>query len=215
MTPKEEWERFKKFSFSTKVQYIYDNYLAQVIVGGMILLGITIVGLAVWGHFHPDEGIAVGIIDYDGWMKQLDEVDERVDVGTYQGATYEMLASGEGQNVVYALAAQISAGDLDALVASPETILFLQREGDDFLMDLTSIYTEEELEALKGRLLYKEYADGSSYPVAIDITQSPIFAGGNTGSGIYVAYAVTTDRQEVLQSWVEEVLGGERDDRGK
>lgn len=207
MTPREEWERFKKFSFSTKVQYIYDNYLAQVIVGGMVLLGAIIVGLSVWGRFHPDESVSVGVLDYDGWMARLEEVDERVSVGTYQGATYEMLESGEGQNVLYALAAQISTGDLDALVASPETILFLQRGEDDFFLDLTSVYTEEELAGLEGRLLYKEYEDGSSYPVAVDITDSKLFADGNTGSGIYFAYAVTTDKQEILRSWVKVVLG--------
>lgn len=206
MTRKEEWEQFKTFNFSTKVQYVYDNYLAQLIVGGMILIGVVIVGLSLWGRFHPDGGVAVGVIDYDGFMEQLEGVDENVNIGMYQGATYEMLESGEGQNVLYALAAQISTGDLDALVASPETIFFLQRGEDDFFQNLTSIYTEEELSALDGRLLYREYADGSRYPVAVDITDSEIFAGGNTGSGICFAYTTTTDKQEILRAWVDKVL---------
>lgn len=206
MTQKEEWERFKTFSFSTKVQYVYDNYLAQLIVGGMILLGAIIVGLSLWGRFHPDESISIGVVDYDGFLEHLEDVDDAVNIGTYQGATYEMLESGEGQNVLYALAAQISTGDLDALVASPETILFLQRDEDDFFLDLTTIYTEEELLELGERLLYKEYVDGSRYPVAIDITDSRIFAGGNTGSGICFAYTTTTDKQETLRVWVDKVL---------
>ncbi|MCI8712418.1 MAG: hypothetical protein HFH23_09075 [Ruminococcus sp.] len=206
MTRREEWERFKTFSFSTKVQYVYDNYLAQLIVGGMILIGVIIIGLSLWGRFHPDVGISIGVIDYDGFMERLEEVDEEVSVGTYQGATYEMLESGEGQNVLYALAAQISTEDLDALVAGPDTILFLQRESDDFFLDLASVYTQEELDALEGRLLYKESENGNRYPVAIDITDSLVFSGGNTGNGIYFAYAVTTDKQEQLRAWVDKVI---------
>lgn len=206
MTRKEEWERFKTFSFSIKVQYVYDNYLAQLIVGGMVLLGAIIVGLSLWGRFHPDEGVTIGVVDYDGFMERLEEVDDAVNIGTYQGATYEMLESGEGQNVLYALAAQISTEDLDALVASPETVLFLQRDEDDFFLDLTSVYTEEELMEFDGRLLYKEDEDGNGYPVAIDITDSTIFVGGNTGSGIYIAYTTTTDKQETLRAWIDKVF---------
>lgn len=206
MTPREEWERFKKFDFSTKVQYIYDNYLAQLIVGVMVLVGVIIFGLSLWNHFHPDNSVVIGVIDYDGWMETLEEVDEDIDIGIYQGATYDTLVSGENQNVRYALAAQISTGDLDGLVASSETILYLQAEKDDFFMDLSSVYTSEELAALEERLLYKEDADGNRYPIAIDMTDSPIFEGGNTGTGIYFTYTVTTDKFEQLQRWLDKVL---------
>lgn len=208
MTPKEEWERFKTFDFSTKVQYIYDNYLAQLIVGAVVLIGVIILGLSAWNQFHPDDGVAIGVIDHDGWLETLDEVDEEVDIGMYQGATYETLASGEDQNVRYALAAQITTGDLDGLVASPETILYLQAEKDDYFMDLSDVYTAQELAALEERLLYKEDTDGNRYPIAVEITDSPIFDGGNTGTGIYFAYTVTTDKAEQLQGWLDKVLTG-------
>lgn len=208
MTPKEEWERFKTFDFSTKVQYIYDNYLAQLIVGAMALVGVIILGLSVWNHFHPDNSVAIGVIDYDGWMETLEGVDEEVGIGVYQGATYDTLVSGENQNVRYALAAQISTGDLDGLVASPETILYLQAEKDDYFMDLSAVYTSEELAALEERLLYKEDADGNRYPIAVEITDSSIFEGGNTGTGIYFTYTVTTDKFEQLQRWLDKVLAG-------
>ena len=208
MTPKEEWERFKTFDFSTKVQYIYDNYLAQLIVGAMVLVGVIIFGLSLWNHFHPDQNVVIGVIDYDGWMETLEEVDEDIQIGIYQGATYDTLVSGENQNVRYALASQISTGDLDGLVASPETILYLQAEKEDYFMDLSSVYTSGELAALEDRLLYKEDVDGERYPIAIDLTDSRIFEGGKTGTGIYFSYTVTTNKFEQLQGWLDKVLSG-------
>lgn len=206
MTRKEEWERFKTFDLSTKVQYLYDNYLAQLIVGAMVLIGVIVLGLSAWNHFHPDQSVVVGVIDHDGWMEKLEEVDDEVQIATYQGATYDALVSGENQNVRYALAAQITTGDLDGLVASPETILYLQAEKDDYFMDLSSVYDSKTLQTMEERLLYQESADGSRYPIAIDITDSSIFEGGNTGSGIYFAYTVTTDKTETLQRWLNQVL---------
>lgn len=205
MTPKEEWERFKTFNFSTKVQYIYDNYLAQLVVGAAVVLLLIIIGASIWHRFAPDNSVVIGVIDHDGWMDTLEEVDENVDIGVFQGVTYETLESGESQNVRFALAAQISTGDLDAIVASPETILYLQMGEDDYFFNLEEIYSEEELAALEDDLLYKENEDGSRYPIAINLTDSDIFAEGNTGNGIYFAYTITTDKFEPLQGWLDKV----------
>ena len=205
MTPKEEWERFKKFDFSTKVQYIYDNYLAQLIVGAAVLVLLIIIGTSIWHRFVPDNSVVIGVIDHDGWMETLENVDENIDIGVFQGVTYESLESGESQNVRFALAAQISTGDLDAIVASPETILYLQMGEDDYFFNLEEIYSEEELAAMEEYLLYKENEDGSRYPIAINLTDAGIFAEGNTGNGIYFAYTITTDKIEQLQGWLDKV----------
>ena len=160
----------------------------------MVLLLILIFGSSIWRRFVPDNSVVVGVIDHDGWMETLENVDEDVDIGVFQGVTYETLKSGEDQNVRFALAAQISTGDLDAILAEPETILYLQMGEDDYFFNLEEVYTEEELSAMEDSLLYKENEDGSRYPIAVDLTDCPMFEGGNTGSGMCFAYTITTDK---------------------
>lgn len=202
-----EWKKWKSMSGSARLQYLYDNYLAQLIVGAVLAAVIAMAVTALIQKNRPQPYLTIGLLDYDGWREILEQdktSDAPVSVVAWQGVDYQALESGGVHNTVLGITAMIAAGDLDGMLAGPQSLLFLQKEKDDYFWNLEEIFTEEELEVLSERLLYAYDPAAGEYPLAIEVTDAAVFRENPLYEGkVYLAVAVNSSRTEHMKEWLD------------
>lgn len=210
-----ELRKLKKMGFRDGMEYIWNNYTAHVIIIFVALVAVAIVGNMIYQKMQPAPYLTVALLDYDGYSEVLekeniateDGEEQHLIVNTFQGVNTESIVSGESQNTVLALTAMITAGDLDGIVASGDTIRALQKQSADFFFSLEEQFSENELAWMQDRLLYMANEDGVEYPVAVNLSGMNAFSGeGETPEDIYVAFTYNTKNAPHLRSWIFQQL---------
>lgn len=216
ITLRGEWKKLRKMGFRDGVEYLWNNYTAQVIVIFLLIVLVAIIGSSIYQRTRPRPYLTLGLIDYDGYSEYLEGEDiaaedgstEHLTINTFQGLSAETIASGEGQDTVMGITAMVAAGDLDGIIASGESILLLQRNSGDYFYDLEEQFGENELAMLQDRLLYAQDEDGVEYPVAVNISGlSALKGAGETPENMYVAFTYNTRNARHLRQWIFQELG--------
>lgn len=210
-----ELRKLKKMGFRDGIEYIWNNYTAHVIIIFVLIIAVAIVGNMIYQKMKPAPYLTVALLDYDGYSEALEKEDiateedgvQHLTVNTFQGVNTETIVSGERQNTVLALTAMVTAGDLDGIVASGDTIRALQKQSADFFYSLEEQFSENELAWMQDRLLYMTYEDGVEYPVAVNLSgMSALFGEGETPEDIYVAFTYNTKNAPHLRGWIFQQL---------
>lgn len=209
-----ELQKLKKMGFRDGIEYIWNNYTAHVIVIFVLIIAVAIVGNMIYQKMKPAPYLTVALLDYDGYSEALEKEEiiteeggsEHMIVNTFQGVNTESIVSGESQNTVLALTAMITAGDLDGIVASKDTIRALQKQSADFFYSLEEQFSENELAWMQDRLLYMTNEDGMEYPVAVNLAGMNALAGQEALEDIYVAFTYNTKNAPHLRSWIFQQL---------
>lgn len=211
-----EMAKLKKMSFKDKAEYIWNNYTAYVIVIFMLIIAVAILGNFIYQKTRPAPYLTVGILDYDGYSEALEQQEIMTDEGevehlitnVFQGTNAESIISGASQDTVMGLTAMVTAGDLDGIIASGDTIRALQKESGDFFYSLEDQFSENELAWMQDRLLYMTSENGEEYPVAVNLSGMSALSGmADTPEDIYVAFTYNTRNAPHLRSWIFQQLG--------
>lgn len=106
ITLRGEWKKLRKMGFRDGVEYLWNNYTAQVIDIFLLIVLVAIIGSSIYQRTRPTPYLTLGLIDYDGYSEYLEGEDiaaedgstEHLTINTFQGLSAETIASGEGQD---------------------------------------------------------------------------------------------------------------------
>ncbi len=177
----------KPMSWKQRIEHIFSYYEELVIVAAIILAVIIFVSIAVskddkavifGGAFANVDINQIGY-DYlsDGLIEHLgaDPETQRVDLSS---TAFKEVTQVSELDVSYNAAmkpiAKIEEGVLDYLVMNEDAMEFYMTQYA--LMDLTEVFTADELAAMEDDLIYV-YLEVESvrYPIAIEVTDMPFF----------------------------------------
>ena len=177
-------DTLKPMTFSQRVDHIwtyYKEHMVLALVAIIILLGVVIsllnaqidtifsgtvanLDLTQAGSDYLQEELFAHLDGKQGQKVQL-------------GATYfdELFSSVEGfdynYNAAMGTVAMVGAQSLDYMLLDEVALKFYLTQ--DIFMDLREFFTAEELLEMEDRLVYFELDDGSRYPVAIHMEDTP------------------------------------------
>jgi hypothetical protein len=213
-----ERAKLKKMGFRDRVEYLWNNYTAQIF---FILIAVFVVIMLIsslYSRLQPAPYLTIALLDYDSYADSIEAEDimtedgstDHVTVETFQGMSAETIASGESYQQVIGITALITAGDLDGLIGSEETIRLLQKESADLFYDLGEVLSTEELTGLQDRLLYMQDSTGRQYPVAIRICDMTALATeADVTEDMYIVFPFNSENGDRLRDWIFDELKGE------
>lgn len=189
--PKEQMTSFKNLSFSEKVSYIFGYYkyhmLAVVIVGIIIascvyfyqlnnydaVCHVVVVDGRITGYEDGSDGITKGFTNHLG----IDGTSTRVEFD-YNYSLIQRPLDQEASisaDKIYILA---STGSMDGYMANIDYIDYFTKDNQLFLCDLRDILTADELAAIgEENIIYYTKEDKTTYPVAVNLTNTKIKTG--------------------------------------
>lgn len=199
---KEEIEKLRQMKFGEKIEYLWNNYMAQIVLIFFLLIVGVMAGNFAYQKLHPHTDAEIALLDYDAYAKMLES--DGVVIETFQGLSAKMLESPDYGDLRMGLLAKIATGDLDGLIASKETIEKLQRQEGETFCTLTDIYDKEELERMQDKILYLQGEDGSLYPVGIALKDAKCLADASPKvEDIYLVFTLTGQKKDTVRKWIE------------
>lgn len=159
---REERDKIRHGTFKEKWKYFWDYYKWHVIGG---TLGLIMVIWIVYDITHQEESVL-----YVAFLNCASVYDD----SEYIASTEEYLGVGDGQSLTIdssmdltddnteayysyeALAVRIAANELDVMVAREDFIY--SYAGSDYMVDLTTVMSEEQLERYSDYFYYVDYA---------------------------------------------------------
>lgn len=185
------WRKWLKLSTPDKLEYIYNNYLAWLIVGGLALMVLLMILTTRGANIRTE--VRVALFDYGNLRDTIESKGPEV---ISWNTTEFRSDSGQWFNLM----AMVSYGDVDVCVGSQETILMLQGNDETYFCDLRTIDALSQFP--QNQYLYTTNSANVSYPVAVEITDwfSPALDIGQ--ERIYLAIFLNTPKVEQIVQWV-------------
>ena len=197
---REEREAMKKAPLKERIAYFWEYNKLQTF---LVVFGVICVVSIVTTILSKKEEVLSGVVLNRFWIKQEGLACEEFSEGYmeyrgYDSSEYEMLVNGtltyiagetdgiieENVNSLQVIAASLTAGALDYMIADEATIMDF--DGTEHFIDLREIFTEEELKSYEEFLIYSERDE--SIPVAIEVTDrecvSEIYAVSHEKLGV-------------------------------
>lgn len=184
---KEQMTPFKELSFSQKVSYIWEYYKYFMLAAVILIVVIISFVHAFQRNNYTTE---CSIIVVDGKMSGYDTHTDAITTGfsSYLGIdgkkhrvvcdyNYSLIQKDFDQEAyvsqtkIYTLA---STGSIDGYIASRDYITYFSTDTEVFLTDLREILTAEELDKLSDKIIYYTKKDGTSIPIAVDLSGTKI-----------------------------------------
>lgn len=177
-------DTLKPMTFSQRVDHIwtyYKEYMVLALVGIIILVGVVISLFNAQIDTIFSGTVANLDLTKEGAAYLREDLFEHLDGKKGQqvqlSAAYfeEIFSSVEGFDYNYNAAmgsvAMVGAKSLDYMLLDEVALKFYLTQ--DIFMDLREFFTAEELLEMEDRLVYFEIDDGSRYPVAIHMEDTP------------------------------------------
>lgn len=209
----------KPMTFRQKVDHIWTYYKSMVIVLVLIVMGFSLVVTAATNKSTKIliSGVSVNVeLSEDAKTYLREGYYEKIGTGSsmekvnFYDVLLENLATTNDYEANYytlmSLIALGSAKELDYLLVDETALkMFIQEE---MLLDLTDIYTQEKLDGMGKLVIYARNGDTNvSTPIAFDVTQTEfIKKNTNTSGPIYLAFMISTDREETCADLYEYIL---------
>ncbi len=172
---------FKDLSFFQKIDHIWEYYKVPIL--GTIIFGLIIITWVYNAKFRPHKELmaGVGILNYTLPDFTEEDLTEKINnelglAETNREVKLEYFFADDqeaGMDIVAKLGAMLLSGDVTILVMDEDTMKAYAYE--DYLMDLSLVYTPEELDSLeeKGLLLkYNSETVPENKNYAISLTNS-------------------------------------------
>lgn len=212
---KGQWQELKDtlrpMPWKKKLEHLWEYYKWVLVVLAVVamLIYIAVVGYSsrqVEGLLYGEaanlsfdaagvEYLSDDFFEYMGGVKGKQKVEfymSNLVVGedsTYENFYTPLLRTGS----------EIQSGRLDYLLADSSALqIYLE---DEMLLDLRLVFTEEELAAMEGTLVYVHYEDtGEKVPMAINVTDASFMTHRLTHKkAAYLAFTANTQRFEACK----------------
>ena len=178
------FDTLKPMTFSQRIDHIwtyYKEHMLLALVGIIILVGVVVSLLNAQIDTIFSGTVANLDLTKEGtaYLREdlFDHLDGKKGQQVQLSATYfeEIFSSVEGfdynYNAAMGTVAMVSAKSLDYMFLDEVALKFYLTQ--DIFMDLRDFFTAEELQEMEARLVYFELDDGSRYPVAIHMEDTP------------------------------------------
>lgn len=205
----------KPMSWKQRIAHIFSYYEELVFVLALILAVVIIVGVTVnkddrqtiFGGAFANVDINQAGYDYlsDGVIALFegDPETHRVDLSSTAFKEVERVSELDSSyNAAMKPIAKIEEGVLDYLVMNEDAMEFYMTQYA--LMDLTEVFTADELAAMEDDLIYIYLeVEAIRYPIAIEVTQLPFFQDCvDVSEPVFFGYTGSKeDREEYRAFW--------------
>lgn len=199
---KEEWQKPRKMKSGEKIEYLWNNYMAQIVLIFFLLIALIVAGNFIYQKLHPNTDLEIALLDYDGLSSVIEE--DGLVIETFQGLSAETMQSPDYEGLRMGVMARIATGDMDGLIASRETIEQMQTDAGETFLSLSDVYTEEEMEVLQDRILYLTDTAGNSYPVGISLADTKCLQDiSSKPQDIYLVFCCNSDQTDQVKAWLQ------------
>ena len=231
MTENSFWQRVKKLkvdlkpmSFREKVDHIW-TYFKEVILVTVISL-VVIIGLG-FNILKPEKELLMGgmcactYLTEEGeaylsetYFQQLQGNPKKQEVQLYFRSFGDFTTSTQDYEAFQAIMSMMNAQMVDYLLIDDDRLEpFI---GYESLMDLSKVFTAEELEHFGNKIRYAQHADedgnptGEMIPVAVDITDLPFMQNCRMYEQyVFLAFAVNAPNEDSLRDFWQYLLAWE------
>lgn len=214
---REELGKLSKLSWGQRLVYIWDYYkpLMAALLG---IIAVISIGVTIYNNLQLNHLLHIYLINCNsievnseditsGFAEMLGGIgeDDVISVDTTMAFT--------GDNSQYEMANQMkllamsSANEMDFVVADEEKYLELEAQG--FFMDLSQVFTEEQLAQWEDLLVEGTKLEDGTIPIsAIDLTDSPVLHSVNAYPGlkVYGTVVASSVRTELCDDFVTYLL---------
>jgi hypothetical protein len=184
---KEQKTPFKDLSFEQKVGYIWEYYKYTMLAVVIVIIAAVSIFITYQSKNYKT---VCNFSIVDGKMSGFDDQTDAITTGfsNYLGidgkkqrvvCDYNLtLQKKDGdQDAAYSqtkLYAAASTHSMDGFIANRNYITYFTTDNELFLVDLRDVLTESELDKIGSALVYYTKADGTSTPIAVDLSNTKI-----------------------------------------
>lgn len=199
---KEEWQKLRKMKLGEKIEYLWNNYMAQIVLIFFLLIVFVVAGNFIYQKLHPDMDLEIALLDYDGLASVIEE--DGLVVETFQGLSAETMQSPDYETLRMGVMARIATGDMDAMIASRETIEQMQENAGETYISLSEIYSKKELADRQEDILYLTDDAGNAYAVGISLADAKCLQDvSSKPQDIYLVFCCNSDQTEDVKAWLQ------------
>ena len=199
---KEEWQKLRKMKFGEKIEYLWNNYMAQIVLIFFLLIVLVVAGNFIYQKLHPNTDLEIALLDYDGLASVIEE--DGLVLETFQGLSAETMQSPDYEGLRMGVMARIATGDMDAMIASRETIEQMQENAGEAFLSLSDIYPKEDLADRQEDILYLTDDAGNAYAVGISLADAKCLQDvSNKPQDIYLVFCCNSDQTEGVKAWLQ------------
>lgn len=208
MTPKQKWEHY----------WTYYKAVTIAVIIGVILLGMFLYDILKPKAESILDGAAINVTLGDEAYSYVTEgilAPLGAEEGQIATVTYFHIADmSADHNAAYnydeimKLTAMIAAQSLDYLLMDEVARDYYLKAAN--LIDLSSVLTDTQLEAIRDRLVYQEQEDGSRIPLAVDLTGTAFAAQCVLADdSLYIGFPGNTGRNDQIYPLLECLINWE------
>lgn len=212
MTPKEKlehlWEYYRWILWvCLGVAFVICGFVASII---SLNTQLRLSGVLINVDVDPDGYVYLqeGYFERIGGQKGKELVNLRNMQFENPYTTVDQTYALDVQETVVAL---ISAQDMDYMMFDDLALPFFM--DPEIMLDLRELFTPQELDALGSAVIKLQMPEtGEVIPMAIEISDTAFYAQHmETAKPIYLAFAITTPRQEACKDFWQFIKGGQTD----
>lgn len=221
---KTEKAKFKSLSFGDKIAYIKDYYSMHILV-------VVIVVITIFAIFKTYEAknfntvLYVALVNNDKsvWAEDDDSYERKLSAPYAQHIgidndndriiidnNYILDYDRDEELSVYSaesLVAMIYGANLDILMGNELSLEYFCEDEYTFFYTLDTIFDEELLKNHADKIIYHTYADGTSVPVAFDVTDCQYIKDAElTIAPVYVSVLENTTRLDTSIDYIRHIL---------
>ena len=207
---------FKNMPTAKKVEYVWDYYRFHIM--GIIVLVITLGSII--HHYATLKTVVLDMIFLNAYTVEDDDVPfeqflteqgyDPTEHQVYLTTSLSFALTEDGYQADYttlqAISAMFSTGDVDVFAMPPQ--IFEEYASAGYTLDLSTVFTEEELATYSDRLVYSTLSEtGESFPSALNLNgcgwleESGFYAGD-----YYMAITVYSDSPELTKEFLLYIL---------
>ncbi len=179
-----ENKKMKDMTFAEKTDHILEYYRIQIAAVAIAIVAVTAFIYFYVNAEHQVYYMAVYDADIGGATTNSDiistEFKDYLHLSGKDTITIDYSYSETNRYYNYEkITTMASAENLDGFMADYKNILMFSNDEELFLMDLSEIFSESELQQLKDKLVYYTAEDGTQIPLAVNLSESKIKTNTN------------------------------------